>query len=590
MNKIFLLVIPCCLLILVNCSTQRPDKFCYTFQEMKDPTIDTLSDWSTIRSKTLMASFVSIDNKYPKSVAPEIDKAIVKHKVTGWKGERLSAQILLWSADNINQIEFEFDDFKSGKEILSSQIAQARFVRYVMTDEFAGGCGYRKPENFAASLAPDMLDSLSCFNLEAKTVRPVWITIDIPSEAKSGSYSGNINLYAKGQKTQCFELEIEVLNKTLPSPSDWQFHLDQWQHPSAVARVHNLKVWSDEHFEAMKPVMQMLANAGQKVITANINKDPWNHQCFDAYEDMIVWNKNIDGTWTYDYTIFDRWVEFMMNIGVRKMINCYSMAPWNNELHYWDVKTQKLITVVAKPGSEEFEEMWGTFLPDFVKHLKQKAWLEITNIAMDERSPEAMEATLSTLEKYAPELGVALADNHKSYKKYPFIKDMCVGVESPVDLEDIEQRRSKGLITTFYVCCSHSFPNQFTFSDSAETTYFGWFTAANNLDGFLRWAYNSWVENPEIDSRFRTWPAGDTYIIYPDARSSIRYERLLEGIQDYEKIQIIKNQLLNSDVDADKTKLSQLNAAISKLGSAERTATWNQDMNAAKELLNKLSE
>ncbi|MBP9984589.1 MAG: DUF4091 domain-containing protein, partial [Prevotella sp.] len=120
--------------------------------------------------------------------------------------------------------------------------------------------------------------------------------------------------------------------------------------------------------------------------------------------------------------------------------------------------------------------------------------------------------------------------------------------------------------------------------------YIGWFTAANNFDGFLRWAFNSWVENPETDSRFRTWPAGDTYIVYPEARSSIRYERLVEGIQDYEKIRIIKKQLLKSNIGADRSKLDRLNAAIAKLGTVERTDTWNTDLNAAKALLNKLSE
>lgn len=63
---------------------------------------------------------------------------------------------------------------------------------------------------------------------------------------------------------------------------------------------------------------------------------------------------------------------------------------------------------------------------------------------------------------------------------------------------------------------------------------------AAGYNGSLRWAFNSWVENPLVDSRFRTWPAGDTYIVYPQARGSIRYERLLEGIQDYEKISIVK--------------------------------------------------
>ncbi|MBR2004199.1 MAG: hypothetical protein IJ991_08480, partial [Thermoguttaceae bacterium] len=35
------------------------------------------------------------------------------------------------------------------------------------------------------------------------------------------------------------------------------------------------------------PLMKMLADAGQKVITATLNRDPWRYQCFDDYEPMI---------------------------------------------------------------------------------------------------------------------------------------------------------------------------------------------------------------------------------------------------------------------------------------------------------------
>jgi hypothetical protein len=306
--------------------------------------------------------------------------------------------------------------------------------------------------------------------------------------------------------------------------------------------------------------MKMLANAGQKVITTNINKEPWNNQCYDAYEDMIFWTKNANGNWTYDYSIFDLWVELMMQLGVTKMINCYSMIPWNNELRYYDATTETHINIRAKPGTKEFSELWTPFLADFRRHLQEKGWLEITNIAMDERSPEDMKATLELLQKVAPEFGVSLADNHKSYKQYPYLKDICVGFGDFFEESDLAFRKQNGLISTYYVCCSDKFPNVFTFSDPAEGAYIAWYATAAGLDGFLRWAYNSWVENPVIDSRFRTWPAGDTYIVYPGNRSSIRFERLREGIQDAEKIRILREKFLLSSPE----KRNRLNETVEK--------------------------
>lgn len=571
-------------LALISCESKRLKKECNTFEEMQDPTNDTLSDWSNVPAG-LQASFISIDDKLPKSVAPQVslNKSVT---VTGWKGEKVSAQLLLWSVSNIDQVELEFTDFQAQGGKLPASVAQARFVRYVMTDEFGPGCGYRKPEDFPSSLAADMLDNLECFNVEAKSVRPVWLTFAIPSDAVAGDYKSTLKLYAGGSKVENFEITLNVVDQVLPEPSEWLYHLDLWQHPSAVARVHNLEVWSDAHFEKMKPLMKMLADAGQKVITATLNMDPWNNQCYDAYADMIIWTKHEDQSWTFDYTIFDKWVEYMMDLGIDKMINCYSLLTWNNKLHYNDMEKRELVTVELKAQSKEYVEMWSVFLKDFTSHLREKGWLEITNIAMDERAPADMQAALKVLESAAPELGVSLADNHKSYRDYPWIKDICVGAGNEVTKEEIAARRAKGLITTYYVCCSDPFPNMFTFSAPAESVYAAWYAVAADFDGFLRWAYNSWVENPLTDSRFRTWPAGDTYMVYPDARSSIRFERLVEGIQDAEKIRVLRKKYTEENSPESLAKLNQLEEAIEYFNTLDPSADWQEKLNDAKKLLN----
>lgn len=577
------------LLSLAGClstaTAQRPKSLAHNFSELPDPTADTLSDWSAIEAG-LHSSFVTIDKRFSKSLAPTF-AVKQEQSVTGWKGERVSAQVLLWTTAAMPDVTVKVSDLKGEKAgSLPSNIVSARFVRYVMTDEFAGGCGHRDPKDFASSLVPDMLDDCISYNLEARKVRPVWLTIAIPEDAKPGRYKAKVDIHAASGETEHLTLNLQVIDQLLPKASAWTYHLDQWQHPAAVARVSGTELWSDAHFEALKPVMKLLADAGQKVITATINKDPWNVQTYDPYADMIKWVKNTDGTWSYDYTVFDRWVQFMMDLGVDKMINCYSIVPWNNEIHYTDRQTNSLINIAAKPGTADFERLWTPFLQDFVRHLRAKGWLDITNIATDERSREEMDAAFALLKKVCPELGVSYADNQKTYQRYPDSDDISIAIGHPFSAEDLQSRKERGLNTTFYICCSDGFPNQFTFSDPAESTYLAWYAEAAHFDGMLRWAFNSWVENPLQDSRFRTWPAGDTYIVYPDGRSSIRYERMLEGIQDYEKIQLVKERLIQADKTADLERLEQ---AIQKLNNVERTETWNDDLNAAKLLLNDLS-
>lgn len=115
----------------------------------------------------------------------------------------------------------------------------------------------------------------------------------------------------------------------------------------------------------------------------------------------------------------------------------------------------------------------------------------------------------------------------------------------------------------------------------------GWYAMAGGFDGYLHWSYNSWTENPLTDSRFRTWPAGDTYVIYPDGRSSIRFERVREGIQDAEKIRILREQFA---AESNTEKLQRLEEALAKFDLRKRPETPTADVvNEGKRALEELS-
>ena len=206
---------------------------------------------------------------------------------------------------------------------------------------------------------------------------------------------------------------------------------------------------------------------------------------------------------------------------------------------------------------------------------------------MDERSPEEMKAMLALLKETAPTLGVALADNHKSYKLYPDqLVDLCVAHGATVDPEDRAYRAKKGYVTTWYVCCADKFPNVFTFSQPTEGAFIGWYTMAADFDGFLRWAYNSYTKDALVDSRFRTWPAGDSYVVYPGGRSSIRFERLMEGIQDAEKIRIVRAGLEQDSSAEGQVKLAEFNQMLQTFNILEKPENLGAMLAKGKEFLN----
>ena len=538
--------------------------------------------WSSMTT-SVQVSFANSNNRYPANIYPDIAQQN-STRLVAWKGEKLNAQIIVLSKSDLAAVKVLTSDLKAanGSSISKSNIITG-FVGYVMTDEFRDGCGYRKPEDFDSSLVADPINEMAAsVTQQANTLQSIWVSVKVPAMALAGTYNGTVEVIA--DKSYRLKLTVQVLNKTLPPSAQWKFSLDFWQHPAAIARVHHVKLWSDAHFAAMKKYYTMLAAAGQKNITASIVNEPWGHQTFDDYPGLIKWAKKKDGNWSYDYSLFDKYISFVMNCGINKRINCYSMVPWKIAFQYYDENIGRDTAFTGKIGSDEYKVFWSVMLKDFTKHLKQKGWFSITAIAMDERPSEAMQAVIKLLKEIDKNWKIALAgDYHPEIEKDIFDYCLASGVKFPNDV--LEQRRQQRKLSTWYTCCTEKYPNGFTFSPPAEHVWIGWYSAAKNMDGYLRWAYNSWTKNPLQDSRFTAWPAGDTYQVYPGPISSIRFEKLIEGIQDFEKINLLKLQYKKR---GEESKLKELEAVLAKF-EIEKLSNQSaeQMVTEAKSILNK---
>ena len=514
------------------------------YEEASNPISTNPSLW--VKVSAPQVSWGSTDIRYKKEEPAPIARLKKDINLTAWKGERVSAQLVVWTPEALDNLSFIVSDLTSGKETISKDNVRTGFVRYVMTDELnkdgKGGCGYRKSSDYDSTLVADPIDHIaSTLTVPANATQGGWISVRVPQQVKAGKYTGTVTVKDGDKVLSELKLAVNVKNRTLPASTEWAFHLDLWQNPYAEARYYNVEPFSKEHFDRMRPDMQNYVDAGGKVITASIMHKPWNGQTYDPFESMVTWLKKADGTWYFDYTVFDKWVEYMMSLGVKKQINGYSMVPWRLSFQYFDQASNSFKYLDAKPGEAAYDEFWGNMLTSFAKHLKEKGWFDITHISMDERPMKDMLATLKVIRKADKDFKVSLAGTYHD-ELVKELHDYCIAIGEKFPAEVIKSRKEAGQVTTYYTCCTEPRPNTFTFSAPAEAEWLGWFAAKENLDGYLRWALNSWVKNPLQDSRFTAWAAGDTYMIYPEGRSSIRFERLIEGIQSYEKIRILKEE------------------------------------------------
>ncbi len=569
------------LLLLPSCYNQRPDLEVQTYSE---PIVETYAVdplWAKT-GKGLHASFASKNIRYAKHTVPM--EIVTKDKrFIAWKGECLNAQAVLWAVNDIKQVECVWKPFVNrNNDTIDLENFKARFVRYVLSDEYGNGCGAREKSSSTIQLVADPLDELPSLDMDAQTVRPIWLTLNIPSSTKPGTYSSSLIIYSKKNSPQELRFTIDVVDRELTNIDERSFHLNMKQDPLSIALWHDVKPWCDKHFEIMKPYMQMLANAGQKSISCSLHQGIEDEWTFDVPTSMVKWYKE-NGRWSFNFDILEQWVKFMYSQGIVLQINLYSILPENKQVLYLDTKTNETNVLSLESATTERSAAIHAYLDALKTFLSEKGWLAKTRVVIKDKDQVYLSEFINEMQSYIPELKITLI----TQKYRPNILDNVqhLGLSaSYISAESmIELKRGKDTEASLFVGCELERPGLFTFSSPSDACWLGWFASAQNLDGIYYDGYNKWTVEPLLDSRISTGPAGSGNLIYPGCRSSIRFERLKEGIQDYEKISMLKASL-----DSEKIKL--LNSTLSKFTINRMADNETGDMiDKGQELINQLS-
>jgi hypothetical protein len=301
----------------------------------------------------------------------------------------------------------------------------------------------------------------------------------------------------------------------------------------------------------MRPYLELLADAGQKVITTTITDRPWNRRDYTDYRSMVEHIREADGSWRFDYTRFDRYVELCLSLGIDRQISCVSLLTWGSCYSYTDGATGDERTINTAPGSDAYVEYWRPFLRDFESHLAAKGWLGRTCIAIDEPAPESVRAIADLVRENAPHLHFSIACNEapSSFHGLDTQDFTIILLQTGAELQqDIAARTAAHRTTTFYVCMDPLRPNTFVNSPPAESVWLGYYTAVTGFSGMERWALTNWPRDPFHDTAYspiygeRVLPAGDSFLVYPGPMSSIRWEMVRAGVVEWEKLHWLRER------------------------------------------------
>jgi hypothetical protein len=258
------------------------------------------------------------------------------------------------------------------------------------------------------------------------------------------------------------------------------------------------------------------------------------------------------GKFEWDFTVFDRYVELMIEAGVREKIDLYAlvMGPGSTtdaHIRYLDTVSGEYRTAELTVGDPLWREVWTAFLPVLKTHLEEKGWFGIALLGFDEKPEAVMKVIFDFILETAPDFKLASSggypgDKRKLGDEIVFHIDEMMNERRWAEIEPLVRRmhEDKSKFVSFYTCCVPHFPNTFIFSPLRESRLLAWLTWKYGFDGYTRWAVDLFPEDVWNPPRF-TWPSGDMFFVYPGRDGpldSMRWELMRQGIQDYEALRI----------------------------------------------------
>ena len=420
-------------------------------------------------------------------------------------GEHATFQFAVRAALPLKELSAQVTAFTNEKGTQLQSTPRTGFVDYVRV-------GRQTPDRAKDAITslshyyPDPIIEQNGQSVARDVAQPIWISVPVPTDAEAGNYKATFSL--KGTMgNQTFELKKEISVKVypvvMPQPDLW---VTNWFGTSPdKMKIFNggkeVEPYSDAYWE----MVQALADKMKECYSNVILLSPLEHIEFEE--------KN--GTYTFDYSRFDKMIEIFHQAGVLKMLEGGHIAgrsgDWSSQfapyVPQYENGKKKLVQYPME--SEQAVNFYRQFIPSLAAHLK-------------EAYPEVLYA-----QHIADE---PTSDNIKSYVAIArFVKQQCP------DIKIIE------------ACHTHDLEN------INKTRLIHWLNFKYGATGYLHWGFNQWFtgNNPYKETTRmneeggNTLPGGDSWIVYPNngkLYGSIRLEAMRDGIADYTLLKMLEKK------------------------------------------------
>lgn len=408
----------------------------------------------------------------------------------------------------------------------------------------------------ATGLWPDALAPLKLpFSMQAQYAvvgnRPIWVDVYIPTGTPAGLYKGTITISRFDKSIEKLNVEVEVYGFSLPEET----HLITYVNISKgeIARFYNKPSSSPEIDQLSLNYFEFLSS----------------HRMETWFNDPLVPELAIKGEKVEAKFNDQRYDYFLNKMKLKRVI--LETVP-----NYLEAN------IKAEPFSPEFNKKVKSYLSAVESYFNKNGWRDrlVFNSPIDEPNTKK---DYEETRKYAELVHQAvpgipflatespITDNPDWGTLRGYVNDFCVHgnkLNDPEVKQALREEQAKGGEATWYISCDQAYPQPNYFIDAPvlDPVMVPWITARYKMNGILYWAANFWNQTPDpwldpvtyisgFDCSGGYVLNGEGSLIYPGDHtkrytgqpdvtgpvSSIRFEMLREGIEDYEYLWMLED-------------------------------------------------
>jgi len=465
----------------------------------------------------------SLDAVFKDTQPPTQQDAAMSLMAAG--GEYESAQVIIAPQQDLDGITASASSLAGPKGRIPASRVQCRFVGYQWVEENSKAAPPEEVTRKAPAWFPDPLLEERSVAVKRGENQPLLVTVSVPRDASAGIYQGKVRVEA-GSARRDVPLTVEVMPFNLPEKPS--LYVTNWFSVAAICNKYKVQAYSDDFWRLLEAFAKDMAAHRQNVVMVP--------------PDLVDVYIESDGSLTFDFPRFDRWVRIFEKAGAADRLEIMHLG--GRTTGEWECPTfalGKRPALVRATGARNDIEV-EQFLPGLVKHLREKGWLDrsVLHIA-DEPIPvnvESWKEISRRVHAAAPELRRIDAIHVPGL---------------PVDLEvwvpqlnffdeyypQLRKAQQDGVCELWFYTAwvpQGKYPNRLMDFALIKPRLLHWINFLYGATGYLHWGLNWW------DLKQGTFSPGDEWIVYPGKngpRGSLRWEAMRDGLEDFEYFKLL---------------------------------------------------